>query len=165
MVCGPKWLPMIQFPCSIPPWAAEGAQPNLPPPGTSGEASQCSGMSLSKEDNKALEEIKVLSFWCECGGQTPSNPAPEGRSKAFKSLKPRVGLGSAGSCPRALQLLPAARLGGGGAVNPQIPQFPCFPISGVGWDGSKAVHLLQGSLSLWGFPEPHSESSTVPGNI
>lgn len=81
-------------------------------------------MSLRKEDNEALEEIKVGSFWCESGGRTRSNPAPEGRSQALKSLKPPW----FGFRHRSFLL--------GGLEPPNPPGLPW------GGDGSQAVNLF-----------------------
>lgn len=163
------------IPCSTSgPRAPEGCSPTL----HTGNLWRClasNGMSLRKEDNKALKEIKVRSFWCESGGQTPSNPAPKGRSKAFKSLKPRsFGLSrelpSGSTAPsrcqaggrRGLFARKGAHPSKGGAINAQIRVFSLVSSQ---WDGSKALHLLWLRVSQSpGIPKPelHLESSIIP---
>lgn len=106
-------------------------------------------MSLGKEDNKALEEIKVLSFWCESAGQTPSNPAPEGEDPRPLSLfKPPWFWAQPGAALGLWQLLPPARLGTGGTLRqekghipPQNRGFSCFGVTGVGRQQSPALAL------------------------
>lgn len=100
-------------------------------------------MSLGKEDNKALQEIKLLSFWCEAAGQTPSNPAPKGRSEAFKSLKPPWA-GLSRELPWGSAAPSCCQAGGRGDLcqergtsRPKSGVFSAF--QSVGWDGSKAV--------------------------
>lgn len=127
---------------SLGPWAAAGQSP-APPAGNLWRGCTSDGMSLRKEDNKALEEIKVRSFCCESGGQTASNPAAKGRSRAFKSPKPRL-FGLSRELPSSSAAPSAARLGAGGSVpgRGHIPN-PGPSLRSGRWHGSEAVHLFK----------------------
>ena len=100
-----------------------------PPPrwGSLGSVWRCftfNGMSLGKEDNKALNEIKELCcFWCEFGGEIHSNLPPKGDSAPL-SLLSRVRSGSAAKPLQLCSSFPRRGRGEGGCTGGSALETP-----------------------------------------